>query len=128
MRTALLQLYRLAVLLGVLITRMNRIFVLVEKLRAALFGVDRRTIEDAPELGFRGRVTKNIDVLFRAIVVAGEDKKFEEESAAPHIRRVVPDLDVQRRNGFLQSSCLVQFPGCHGETSRDRRKVINRPG
>ena len=102
-----------AFLFGVLVPGMNGVFVLGEEVLAALFGMDGGTIEDGAELGFRRGVTENIDLLIRAVVFAGEDKKLEEEGTALNVGRVVPDLDVQRRDGFLQLSCFVQFLGCH---------------
>jgi hypothetical protein len=48
---------------------------------------------------------EHVQVLFRAIVLAGETKQLEQESSALAVGRVVPDLGRQR----LQ--CLVELTG-----------------
>jgi hypothetical protein len=64
-------------------------------------------------LSLTGTTGEDTELFFRTVVFAGECKQLEEEGPALNVAGIVPDLDVQRRDGFLELSCFVEFPGSH---------------
>src|SRR5687768_11426140 len=70
-------------------------------------------VKDSAHLGRTIALREHMQVLFRAIVLAGETKQLEQERTAPGIGRVVPNLSPQRLYCLIQLTGLKQLLGRH---------------
>ena len=79
---------------------------LLEHLLPRALGAEGAAIEQRPHLRLRPGSGKHVELLLRALVIAREAEQLEQEGAAPSIGGVVPQLDTQRLDRFLELAGL----------------------
>jgi hypothetical protein len=91
----------------------DRILFLREKILAQAFGVKRGVIEHRAQLRIGCGVGEDVEVLLGAIVIALETQQLEQKRAAPGVGGMVPHLDAQRLDRFVEFTGLEKLPSAH---------------
>ena len=89
------------------------IILLFEKIVADAFGVERGEIEYGADARIGSRVGEDVEVLLGAIVIALEAQQLEQKRAAPGVGRVVPYLDAQRLDRFVEFTGFEKLLSAH---------------
>jgi hypothetical protein len=78
------------------------------------FGVERAPIEERAHLGFLAPMREHVELLLRAVVLAGEAQQLEKERAPLGICRIIAQLRPESLDGLVQLSRLQESSGGHG--------------